>query len=268
MRSRIIGVDFSGAEQAGKAIWVADGEVTPDGLALTSCIPASELPGGAVARAPALAAFVDHLAEAKDAAVGMDYPFSLPQQFVAPQEWVDWTQHFRTTFPTADSFRAEMRRRANNREIKRHTDIEAKTPFCPWNLRLYRQTWHGIAGVLAPLIAADAVCVLPMQEAVAGKTMLLEACPASLLKAEGLHRTYKGRSAAARNQRAVIIKALAQLRLLVSPKGKLLTTLLNNEGGDALDAVLAGLCAMRACADPTNLKPRDEIDRLEARVYF
>ncbi len=53
---RFYGVDFSGAEDAGRKIWITRGEATPKGLAIEQCLPAEALPGGGIAREPALLA--------------------------------------------------------------------------------------------------------------------------------------------------------------------------------------------------------------------
>jgi hypothetical protein len=103
----------------------------------------------------------------------------------------------------------------NNHELKRVTDIKCKTPFSPYNLRLYKQTFFGLHDILAPLIVADLVCVLPMQSALQGKSCILEICPASTLKnlekrlkIEDIYTSYKGRGIRFRDQRLQILDTL------------------------------------------------------------
>jgi hypothetical protein len=269
VRRRVLGVDFSGAWNAGKLIWIAEGAAVAGGLALIHCIPARDLPGGGVARDAALAALVAYVAAAGDAAVGLDFPFSLPARFIGDSDWSAWAAGFRRRYRDAEAFRAALREAAGGRELRRDTDDEAKTPFSPWNLRLYRQTWHGIADVLSPLAANDAARIAPMQPALPGRPVLLETCPASLLKHLGLYRPYKGRGKAERDQREAILDALHGLRLLVPPEPGLRDALVGNVGGDALDALLAAICAMRYAADDAALGPRPGTqDAIEARVYF
>ena len=95
-------------------------------------------------------------------------------------------------FADADTFRSLMRTRHNAAEHKRMTDRIAKTPFNSYNLRLYRQTWWGIAGVLRPLVAHRAASVRPQQKLAAGKPTLIEVCAACTLKSIDLYPSYKG----------------------------------------------------------------------------
>ena len=49
--TRILGVDFSGASDAGRKIWVAEGQPTDKGeLMLSHCVPAMNLLAGASGR--------------------------------------------------------------------------------------------------------------------------------------------------------------------------------------------------------------------------
>jgi hypothetical protein len=268
VREHVLGVDFSGARDAGKYIWLAEGRVRDGALMLESCCPARALAGGGIAHDIAIAALVDRLRRARTAVAGLDFPFSLPARFMAPADWPRFVGGFAALYPTAELFRSALKSAAGGREPKRRTDIDARTPFGAWNLRMYRQTWSGIAGVLAPLVRNDDVRVAPMQAAQRGKAILVETCPASLLKAEGLYVPYKGRGEAPRAAREGILGALVARNLLHRPAMPLRTLLLDNAGGDALDAALAAICAMRAGASPAALLPADETDRLEAKVYF
>ena len=77
------------------------------------------------------------------------------------------------------------------KELRRVTDIEARTPLSPYNRRIYKQTYYGIRDVIAPLIASGAACALPMQAAIPDRAWLLEICPASTLELMGLRESYK-----------------------------------------------------------------------------
>ena len=87
------------------------------------------------------------------------------------------------------------------KESKRSCDVTAKTPFAAWNLRLYRQTWHSLVGLYAPLLAASAVTVAPFQRDDGKRPRLAEICPASTLKRLGLYGSYKGRQFADERRR-------------------------------------------------------------------
>ena len=266
MRRRALGVDFSGARDAGRAIWVAEGRIGQRGLELIDCRPAAELPGGARDRATALAALVAHLGAQSDAVIGCDFPVGLPKKLVREADWPGFLVRFAKRHGSADAFRADCRKRSNGRELRRPTDIAAKTPFCAWNLRLYRQTYHGIADLLAPLVAAGLATVGPMQAAVDGRAWILETCPASVLKKLGLYRPYKGRAAALARSRGAILEALVAHGALAKPVPKLRARLIEDRGGDALDAVIA--CLAAAAAARRKHPPASAAEMLEGKVYF
>jgi hypothetical protein len=264
-RRRAIGVDFSGARDAGRAIWIAEGAIRKSGLELVDCRPAAELPNGARPRAPALAALVAYLGQQTDAVIGCDFPVGLPKILVEEADWPGFLMQFAKRHTNAEAFRADCRKRSEH-ELRRPTDIEAKTPFCAWNLRLYRQTYHGIADLLAPLVAAGRATVGPMQPPAEGRAWILETCPASVLKRLGLYRSYKGRAATQVRNRRAILDALVEHGALAAPARKLRAALVADPGGDALDAVIAALAA--AAAARRNHPPASAEEMLGGKVYF
>lgn len=266
-RRRPFGIDFSGAQKAGKAIWIAEGRIGRKGIvALVDCIPALVLPGSGVDRAPALAAVVRLVAATSDGIFGCDFPVGLPRSVMQAPDWRRFIAEFGARYADADSFRAGCRRLADGCELRRDTDRRAKTPFCPWNLRLYRQTYHGLAHVIAPLHLSRRAAVLPVERPYAGRTWIAETCPASVLKHLGLYRSYKGKNERARKMRREIMDALIERGYLLPPTKALRDRLTQDHGGDALDAAIACLAAAAA------LKRLDEPvapdERLEGKVYF
>jgi len=270
-RPRIFGVDFSGAVEAGNLIWLAEARPAGDGaLELLSCFPASALPGSAADRARCLAALVEFIAAERDAAFGCDFPFSLPLELGDGVAWVEYLDGFARRFADAEDFRLACHVRAG-RELRRVTDREARVPFCAYNIRLYRQTFHGIAGVLAPLAVSGRAAVLPMQPAAAGRALLLEICPASVLRRLGLYGRfgpYKGAASSCREARRLLLKALIDGGLLAPPGPALRRTLLDNRGGDALDSAIAAVACHRALREPAFDRPRTASEAFEGRVYF
>jgi hypothetical protein len=267
-RSRVLGIDFSGARDAGNKIWIAEAIVTSHGIEIESCKRARDLPGGAVDRESALRALVEHIAGKSDALAGFDFPFSLPATLISESSWENFVLAFAGRYPTPGSFRDDCATRTGGRELKRRTDIEARVPFSAYNLRLYRQTYWGIREVLHPLIVDDAARVIPMQTPRAGASVIAEICPASTLKRESLYGSYKGRDHKFRMAREFIVEQLIERRALRRPDTSFLSKLLDDTGGDALDAVIAAIGAARVAADPDTMSPRDDLDRIEARVYF
>jgi hypothetical protein len=262
---RIAGVDFSGAVQAGRKVWVTLAE--PDGPALRvrSVQRALHLPGGAPERAPALAALVDWLLAQAPCAAGLDFPFGLHRDLVPERSLTHFVAAFAGRYPDARTFRAACRDAGGERSLRRRCDLEARTPFAPHNLRLYRQTWHGIAEVLAPLCAAGAR-LLPLELPEPGRLWLLETCPASTLKRRGWYGPYKGRTAAHRAARAALLAHVTAQGVAV-PRA-LHQSLLEDTEGDALDSVICAWIAWQALRDPPGPRPPLEPEhRVEGYVY-
>jgi hypothetical protein len=263
--TRILGVDFSGARDAGRRIWIAEGERNGDGaLVLGRCIPAIDLPGGGIAPELAVPALARHIAALGTARVGCDFPFGLPRDLVTARTWRSFALRYAAEFTDAHSFRAIMRSRHEAVEVKRRTDVTAKTPFNSYNLRLFRQTWWGISGVIGPLLRAGKAIVRPQQRLVEGKPILIEVCAACTLKSIDLYPPYKGRRPEHRRARGRILDHFFDNGTLVVPARGLRRLLLDNEGGDALDAVIGAVATTHA--DLT--KDGDAYQRLEGQVYF
>lgn len=267
-RECVFGVDFSGSELAGRKIWLTRLEFDDARPVATDCRPAMQLPGGSETRAEALGALRAWIIAHPAAAFGMDFPVGLPQALVPERDWVAFASNFAQRYPSAQAFRADCRRAAAGRDLKRLTDVETRTPFSPYNLRLYRQTYHGIRDVLAPLVAAKRAAALPMQAARVGVAWLLETCPASLLKRAGLYRPYKGAGRAHRAARRAILKAVEQADAVAIPSRAMRETLIDEPEGDALDSLLAAVAVCRAIRCGALREPVTDSCRLEGRVYL
>jgi len=263
--TRILGVDFSGASDAGRKIWIAEGRPDARGaLKLLTCVAAIDLPGGGKTPAEAVPALTRHIAGLGAARVGCDFPFSLPRDLVKASSWRGFALRYAAEFADADTFRSLMRSQQNAVEHKRATDRIAGTPFNSYNLRLYRQTWWGISGLLRPLVADRKAIVRPQQKLSAGKPVLMEVCAACTLKSIDLYPSYKGREAKHRRARRRILEGLVERGALAPPSRRMRALLLDNEGGDALDAAIGAVAAARA---DLSVEP-DAFQRLEGRVYY
>ncbi len=250
----LVGVDFSGAADAGRRLWVAEGRLDAGGrLTLLNCRPARELPGGGLSPPQALAALRAFLLTQPDAAVGVDVPFGVPAALMGEEEWLPFVLAVARRWSTPQAFRAACRAAAGGRELRRLTDREAGTPFSPYNLRLYRQTYFALALLLAPLVAAGEACVLPLQSPRAGRPWLLEVCPAVTLRRLGLYRPYKGPSPALAAAREALVTGLQERAGLMLPDPELARLLVADPGGDALDSVVAALAVARALQQPGGL---------------
>ncbi|MBN2109482.1 MAG: DUF429 domain-containing protein [Methanosarcinaceae archaeon] len=246
VRHRIYGVDFSGSETACKKIWISEAVSEDKSLRVLSSCPLKDIvPGKNRDRDTCLAALRSLISGNADAVFGMDFPFSLPQELLFTGDWTSFVAGFARRYPSPEIFRSEMRRNSPlQKELKRRTDTEVRAPFCVYNLRLYRQTYYGIRDVLLPLLMEDSARMIPMQEPVEGKPWLMEICPASTLKSEGLYIPYKGRSAREKESREYILKMMEERGVIVT--STIRDLLISNPGGDALDSMLAAFAAARA----------------------
>lgn len=267
MRTRVHGVDFSGAMDAGRRIWVASGEVVGEGLRIDACRPVEALPGGGRARGAALAALRALVAAEEEAVFGFDFPFTLPLALLPEAGWEAFALGFGDRYPDPLAFRRACWEAAGGRELWRQTDRETRTPFTATNLRLCRQTFYGIRDLLAPLAREGRAAVLPMQPARPGAAWLLEICPAATLKQWGLYAPYKGAASGRREARARILAALAAGGLDLARPG-LEVLLLDDAGGDALDAAVAAATVAALLRRPGDLSPPGERYRREGFVYL
>jgi len=248
---RVYGVDFSGAAMAGRKIWIAKGVAGEHSLRLEACFQAQDLPGAGPRRAAALAALRQLIADEAGACFGLDFPFGLPRPLATEPDWEAFIGQFARRFGDVQQFRADCLRAAQGRELKRVTDVESRTPFCCYNLRLYRQTYYGIRDVLAPLVQDGLVCVLPMQPMVPGRAWLLEICPASTLKRYGLYQPYKGRGMAQGAARQRLVACLEQQGVRLEAAQR--SVILDDHDGDALDSLIAAWTVWRALQHPEGI---------------
>lgn len=245
---RIIGLDFSGGTDAGRKVWLATGALDGEIVRVVDCRPAVELPNGTLDRAPAMAAVRQYLLAEPNTVVGFDFPPSLPLPLVQAPSWLDFARGFAVRFGDERAFRDQCRSAAGGRELKRRTDRESKTPFCAYNLRMYRQTYFGIRELLAPLAIESDARVVPLQSASVDGLNLLEICPASTLKRLGLYAPYKGRGpelVATRRKLAAKLRS----RLTLDWSATITRRIAQDTEGDALDSIIALAAAARAIRD-------------------
>jgi hypothetical protein len=265
---RIVGIDFSGAAAAGSAIWVSEARLDAGRVCIESCRSAADLPTSHRHRDRCLPALVAYVGRLQRAIIGCDFPFSLPATMMEAPNWRAFVLTFGERFPTAQAFLEDCRRRGHGREIRRACDRESRVPFAAYNLRIYRQTFHGIRDFLAPLVR-DGIVVLPMETAKGDRPWVIETCPASTLKHADLYPSYKGTSAAARDARGRILRGLVRRGLLSPPSRSLQRLAVDNTGGDALDSMIAAAATGRAYLAGAFAQPGIAAhEHLEGRVYY
>ena len=271
MQERVYGVDFSGAKDAGKKIWIAETQPRGQGIMVEACAPSTELLQCSAERGEVLSALRDFIADAGDAAFGCDFPFSLPKDLIEAESWSEFLERFPERFGSEADFRESCTdsalRLGDRKELRRRTDIEAAAPFSPYNLRIYRQTYYGIRDLLSPLVAKNLVNVPPLHDSGEDVPWLLEVCPASTLKASGLYGSYKDARGSV-EARETILQALEESGRVGFADRAVRSRVLADSKGDALDSVIAAEAAFRAVAD---LERIVQIHRfpyyLEAYIY-
>jgi hypothetical protein len=256
----IFGIDFSGAENACKKIWVSKGTVTGSVLHIHESRQIADYirkGHGQVSRDNCLVALKELIAGDPHAAFGLDFPFSLPGFLLDNDDWGTFVRKFPERYKTPEQFReschnAVRKREFRKIEFKRRTEEENKAPLCAYNLWLFKQTYFGIRNVLHPLVRDRLACILPMQTCEKGKPWVLEICPASTLKREGIYIPYKGKTEVKKQSRIRILKHLSTRGVVVSPE--VAEVAIEDSKGDALDSVIAAFATCRALQEPEKLK--------------
>ena len=175
---RVYGVDFSGAADAGRKIWIAAGAADSGGPRVDECFRAEDLPGSGRDIHRCLAALREFVGQDEGSAFGFDFPFGLPAALIGEQGWMAFALSFGRRYPTPQPFRETCQRAANGRDLKRTTDRERRTPFSPYNLRVYRQTYFGIRDLLGPLAATPSTASWPPWQP-SGRCAIRASCPGS-----------------------------------------------------------------------------------------
>lgn len=227
-----LGVDWSGAKQAGQKILAARIEFGPKEARLTAIWRPFDGQGRRVADVAArFAGWLE--GEAFDVA-GLDFCFGVSREHAIPGMprtgpaalgvWVE------ENYPTPEAFKAAL-----GPERKRATDGASSAPFAPTNLRMFRQTYWGLRA-----LARLNVPVLPWSPS--GNRVVVEILPAHVAKSLCPGCRYKGRTEDARGERRRLLDAAkAACRLVVSAENEQM--ILSDHEGDALDAVLAAIAA-------------------------
>ncbi|MCA9220568.1 MAG: hypothetical protein KDA71_09595 [Planctomycetales bacterium] len=197
---------------------------------------------------------VDRISSQRQTFWGCDFPFGLPIELsieLSIGGWPEQLSHAKRFAGSAKEYGrglVEMTERVcGQKHVRRRTDRETQTPFDCYHYRIIYQTFHGMRDVLAPIAENPLVRVLPFQYQKTvrkrGHSIVVEACPSSTLKRLGLpHQRYKqsgGKPPELVHQttRRKILKTMARF-VAISPHRR--RVIMNDPGGDALDAVLAG----------------------------
>jgi hypothetical protein len=278
----VFGVDFSGAKQAGRNIWVARAEPRARGRLALVALDRLESLCGTVERAACLVELV-RLVNATDAALwGFDCPFGLPVELFPAG--APWAEQFALLADHDDAYacglecvrrtrRLPRGARTSALHCRRLTDADDKAPFDPFHYRMIYQTFHGMRDVFGPLSATPGTAVLPFQyrKLPFAKRVVVECCTGSVLKRHGLpHQNYKQPTGGplARKRKRTRHEILAGLGRWVRIGERHRRAIMRNPGGDALDAVIAVVGALRGfrAADHAAIARHDRFPR-EGKMY-
>jgi hypothetical protein len=129
-------------------------------------------------------------------------------------------------YSNADVFRLDV-----GQEKRRATDLESQSPFCPTNLRMYRQTFWGLRAL--------AKCALPTPPWPAtGPRAVVEVLPKKVL------RQLRVSSKTTADDRRLAVQALEDHGVAIEASDR--EIIVADREGDALDAVLAAMAAAGA----------------------
>ncbi|NOX36889.1 MAG: hypothetical protein GXO78_05055 [Calditrichaeota bacterium] len=265
----LIGIDFSAANRAGSDIWLACGLLNGDRLRVQSIFPAAQLTDPpAIQRQEALPALVQYLIQHRPRAIGLDFPFGLPESLNPEHSLIALIQNFSRYFPDLIAFERFRKQHCQWGEPKRLTDREARAPFSPLNLRVYRQTYFGIRDLLSPLLKTGRFCLPPIQPAIPQLGWLLEVCPASLLKKENLYQPYKGKSREHRTHREAIVEHFLHQGIIQLDSPSLFQSMIADAKGNALDSFLALWITFQALREGKVANPLTNATYLKEGIIF
>lgn len=258
------GVDWSGASVAGDKIRVAELDPVRRAIIRVTRPWSGQSVDQCIGRMSAW------LASLVQGWVACDFPFGLAvadrlrllgSTDLDPRSWAARLVH---RYVKVSAFIAEAKTAQLLGRNRRLTDRDAKAPLAPLDIRIIYQT-HAGQRLLAQL--PRTVSVLPWDARSSMAVCLVEACPASLLRALGLDsRGYKGDDGTPCARRALLSEALQRTGWPRAPN-EVENAVADDPEGDALDAVLAGLAAWRASETDHNAVARMPSRLAEGHIY-
>jgi hypothetical protein len=280
----VYGVDFSGAKQAGRNIWIARTEPRARGRLALVALDRLESLCGTAERAPCLAELVRMVNDSDAALWGIDCPFGLPIELFPPEAtWFDQFAFLGEYGEEAYACGMECIERTKRMgagplrtalHCRRQTDLDSKAPFDAFHYRMVYQTFYGLRDVVQPLANTPGTAILPFQyrKLLRAKRVAVECCPSSVLKKHALpHQNYKQPKGGplTRLRRLTRHAILAGLAKWVKISDRHLRVMMRNPGGDAMDAVIAAVGALHGFreADHAAIARHERFPR-EGRMYF
>ncbi len=264
---QVYGIDFSGAKDASKKIWISRAVHEYGSLQIKECYSLSEKLNPSSKSRDLCHSYIRSLIEkAENAIFGLDLPFGLPALMLDNENWPAFIDGFAQRYPSPETFRDQCRKAAGNKELKRKTDRESKAPFSPYNLWIYKQTYYGIYNILRPLLLEKKANFPPMQQPENDLAWVIETGPACTLKRLGLYIPYKGKEDRRRQNRELIATSLSEWNIKASKQ--IIAKAIEDSQGDALDSIIAAYATARALEHISNPDWNPpEIYRLEGLIF-
>ncbi len=264
---QVYGIDFSGAKDACKKIWISRAVPEDGALHIKGCYSLSEKLSPSSKNRDLCHSCIRSLIEKeRNAIFGLDLPFGLPARMIDADSWSAFLSGFAQRFPSPEAFRDQCREATGHKELKRKTDKETKAPFSPYNLRVYKQTYYGIYNILRPLVLEKKAYFPPMQQPENDLAWVIETGPACTLKRMGLYIPYKGKADGRRQNREMIASSLSDWNIKADKQ--IIKKAIEDSEGDALDSIIAACATSRALeriSDPDWNPP--EIYKLEGLIF-
>ncbi len=219
---RVLGLDFSAAARAsGAKSWVADCRFDGETLRVERLATASEwLDLDTTERDPVLAELADRLIDPPEpTVVGMDFPFSLPAEFLGfdrdstagGNHWRSFLRGTPTDWGILDDVadprdlydRVTATAEEQSLPLSRRTD-DANGGQNPAGFRIKTQTFYGISALLRPIVEHGNVRVAPVLDDPTADLTVMETYPAAVFDAlpDAVREGYKDDDrASVRNRR-------------------------------------------------------------------
>ena len=260
MKHEIFGIDFSAAKNPGDKIWISKGHLKRNRITVEYTESAKSLWGNLGSKESYYREIRDLVLENPSGVFGMDFSFSLPEECLDGATWNDFISNFHKNFLTPNIFRKHCLKMTGSREKRREVEVEMGAPLSPYNLWIYKQTYHGMRDILAPLM--DSVSIIPYTQAIPERPWLLEVYPGLILKERNIYIPYKGNkneSTKTKNRDLMVeeltSKSFDGLDLEVDES--CIENMKKNSGGDALDSFMALLVTYRFYKQFLDNKKRD-----------
>jgi len=258
----IYGVDFSAHNQdSAYKTWITEATCEGDALNVSSVRCAwDKFALSSAGRDATLDSLVSFLADEPDALVGLDFPFSLPEDVVENRTDATTWRDFLTQFTSVWSSPQEMFDDINDTEgtVLRDTDEEhGGQPPAGW--RIKTQTYYGISKVLTPLVH-DHDAHAPSLHSEGDGPTLLETYPAGVFDEAGWNRDgYKGVTEECRSRRKENVDGLLGEGVELSDDDVSLAT----HNDDALDSLACAYAAWQYVDEDLDAYG----DSVEGRIY-